>query len=70
MQIQIESTDQITHMDGVPCRVWRGVTADGTECLVFVHRLAVHKAQDASQFERELTEQLPPGRHFPLSAVL
>lgn len=70
MKITIESTDQITTLDGVPCRVWKGATEAGVECVVFVHRLAVHKDQDAAQFERELAEQLPPGRHVPLSLVL
>ena len=70
MQIQIESTDQITHFDGVPCRVWNGVTSDGVECLVFVHRVGVHKDLDNTQFEQQLKEQLPPGRFVPLSAIL
>ena len=70
MQIQIEATDQLTHFDGVPVRVWKGVTAGGVECLVFVHRIAVHKDQDPTEFDRELQEQLPPGRAFPLSAIL
>lgn len=70
MQVQIESTDKLTTIDGVPVRVWNGVTAEGTPCLVFVHRIAVHKDHDSSQFERELQEQLPPGRHIPLSAII
>lgn len=70
MQIQIESTDQLTSLDGVPARVWKGVTAGGVECFVFVHRIAVAKQADSSQFEKELSEQLPPGRTFPLSAIL
>ena len=70
MQIVIESTDQLTTLDGIPCRVWKGCTAGGVECVVFVHRVAVHKDADAGQFERELQEQLPPGRRVPLSAIL
>lgn len=70
MHLQIESTDQITDLDGVPARVWQGVTANGIPCLVFVHRVAVQRDQDATDFERELGEQLPPGRVVPLSAVI
>lgn len=70
MQIAIESTDQLTTMDGVPVRVWDGVTAGGVKCKVFVHRIAVHKDADASQFDQELQEQLAPGRHFPLSMII
>lgn len=70
MKLTIESTDQITTLDGVPARVWKGVTEAGVECVVFVHRIAVHRAADNDQFARELKEQLPPGRHVPLSVVL
>jgi hypothetical protein len=61
VKITIESTDQLTHMDGVPVRVWKGVTERGTECFVFVHRVAVRDGQHA-EFARELNEQLEPGR--------
>jgi hypothetical protein len=70
MQLQIESTDRITAIDGVPVREWKGTTASGVECIVFVHRIAVHNSKDQSQFDRELAEQLPPGRLFPLSKIL
>ncbi len=70
MQIQIEATDKLTTMDGIPVRVWKGVTASGIECFVFVHRLAVRKDLNCSQFEAELAEQVPPGRVVPLSMVL
>lgn len=70
MQIQIEATDELTHFDGVPVRVWKGTTASGVECKVFVHRIAVARSADTSQFEKELQEQLPPGRHIPLSMNL
>lgn len=60
MQIQIEATDKITDFEGVPVRLWKGVTAGGVECHVFIHRIAVANDQDTSQFEQELAEQLPP----------
>jgi hypothetical protein len=61
MKITIESTDALTTIDRVPVRVWEGVTEDGIPCKVFVHRIAVADEQDASAFDRELREQLPPG---------
>ncbi len=70
MRMTIEATDQLTTMDGVPVRLWEGTTEAGTPCKVFVHRIAVHKSQDAAQFDKELKEQLPPGRSVPLSAIL
>ena len=70
MQIQIEATEKTTTLDGVPCRVWKGVTASGVECHVFVHRIAVANQADSSEFDRELSKELPPGSHFPLSMIL
>ena len=70
MKIQIEATDKLTQIDGVPVRLWEGVTELGTKCKVFVHRIAVHKTEDCSQFEQELAELLPPGRHIELRDIL
>ena len=70
MNITITSTEQLTHLDGVPVRVWNGVTEKGVRCKVFVHRIAVHESEDVSDFERELKEQLAPGRVIPLRHVL
>lgn len=70
MKIQIESTEQITLIDNVQCRVWKGTTESGTECLLFVRRIAVSEEQDQSQFAQELQEQLPPGRIVPLQMVM
>lgn len=62
VEIQIESTDKITSMDGVPVRLWAGLTASGVPCHVFVHRVAVANSVDQSQFERELSEMPQPER--------
>ena len=70
MKLMIESTDEITSMENVPVRVWKGVTESGVPCIVFVHRIAVLNSEDQSQFDTELAEQLPPGRIVPLSAIL
>lgn len=59
MKITIESTDTIATLDGVKCRLWHGVTEDGTPCAVFVHRIAVDEAKQAA-FDRELDEQREP----------
>lgn len=70
VKITIESTDKLTHIEGVPVRIWEGRTEHGVTCVVMVHRIAVQKDQDTRQFEAELKEKLPPGRHVPLSAIL
>jgi hypothetical protein len=70
MHISIYSTEKITRLDGVECRVWEGVTADGTSCIVFVHRVAVNVEANAAAFDRELKEQLQPGQFIDLRHVL
>lgn len=73
MQIQIESTDQITVIGGVQCRVWKGTTASGIPCILFVHRIAVDRAEDSAEFDRELREMDPDSglpRVIPLSHIL
>lgn len=70
MQIVIVSTDQITKIDGVEVRAWEGMTERGIRCWVFIHRVAVHSEDDNSQFERELSETLPPARSISLRQIL
>ncbi len=70
MKLTIEATDQVTSLDGVLARVWHGTTEAGTPCLVFVHRVAVRDDKDQAEFQRELAEQLPPGRTVSLRQVL
>lgn len=71
MEIVITATEKTTMIDGVPVRLWEGVTSKGIPCKVFVHRIAVHNDDDASQFEAELAEQMPPSQPpIPLSAIL
>jgi len=70
VKISIEATDKLTRIDGVPVRLWEGITENGVKCKVFVHRIAVHKDEDSEQFEQELVEQLPLGRYVDLRHIL
>jgi hypothetical protein len=70
MKITIESTNTVTKIDGVPVRLWEGKTESGTPCKVFTHRLAVARAEDCSQFERELQEMSSPGQFIELRHTL
>lgn len=70
MKIEMVATEKLTNIDGVPVRLWEGTTERGTKCKVFVHRIAVHNDDDASQFETELREQVPPGVMVDLRHIL
>lgn len=62
MRLTIESTDEIKELDGVPVRVWEGVTDDGGVCFVLVHRIVVPTADAIleDQCHRELEAMLQP----------
>lgn len=73
MTITIESTSEIVSLNGIDCRVWEGETASGIKLQALIPRIAVHKDQDASQFDAELQEQSPPRlaeRAFPLRMLI
>lgn len=60
MKITIENTSEIVSLpNGTQGRIWDGVTESGVRCHLLVTRVAVHKDDDNSAFERELREQEP-----------
>jgi hypothetical protein len=60
VKIELTSTGQIVELDGVLCRVWEGRTAAGVKLTAFIARVAIERAADARQFERELIESPQP----------
>jgi hypothetical protein len=70
MKIIIESTKEMTFIDGVQVRVWKGTTEKGTPCVVFVRRIAVLDGKE-EEFARELVEkQTPEELKNPVQVVL
>lgn len=77
MKVELHSTEKLVQLeiDGhtVPARIWEGKTAGGIACHAYITRIAVHKDEDASEFERELHEHEPPTRpvqEIPLHLIL
>ena len=60
MRINIESTEKVIRLNGVPARIWEGKTDTGIDVYCFVTRIAVAKDQDTTQFERELQKHKAP----------
>lgn len=64
MRIVIESTDQLLTLDGVDGRIWQGIVeggeGDGTEVLVFVHRVLVPTDSPQRAFEQHLGQEVAP----------
>lgn len=80
MKITIESTTKIVELTvadvlpGILARVWEGVTDAGIPVHCFIPRIAVHKSQDATEFEKDLFEQRAPTNAdieaYPLKLIL
>ncbi len=56
MRLQIEPSEMIVDLNGVQVRVWNGISEQGVQVFVFVHRLAVRNDDDLAAFERELID--------------
>lgn len=77
MKVTLESTEQLVTLvdglNGVQARVWVGKTDAGVPLQALVLRVAVLKADNQEQFERELRETpapVPVVQAFPLRMVL
>jgi hypothetical protein len=78
MTVTLHATTKIVELqttDGrVPARIWEGTTESGIAVHAFITRVAVDRAEDTSQFERELLEQRAPSAAisaaYPLRLVL
>lgn len=66
MKATVTSTDQIVDVSAIghpgktKARVWEGVTTGGIRFTAYIPIVQVHKSDDSSQFERELSEHKPP----------
>lgn len=67
MKMTITSTDKLVEIDGVPARVWEGVSARGVRLHAYITRVAVKRGDDVGEFQSELQEHAPPS---PLVAAL
>lgn len=56
MKITLESTSEITKVNGIPARIWEGKTESGIPVFALIAKVGVHADEDVSQFEKELKE--------------
>lgn len=59
MKVTLESTPEITTLDGIRGRIWNGETADGIPVTALIARLAAPH-EHAAQFEAELIAVAEP----------
>jgi len=60
MKLELENTDRMVEVNGVPARIWEGRTASGIPVAALIVQIAVHRDQDQSPFQAELLETKPP----------
>jgi hypothetical protein len=65
MTITIHSTTKIVNLNGLPCRIWEGVSARGLRVHCFIPQIAVDADADTSEFQKELEEHEAPSVHLP-----
>ncbi|MCU6767357.1 hypothetical protein OCV73_00070 [Barnesiella propionica] len=75
MKIIIENTNKIVELNGVPARIWEGLTDSGIKVHCFITRIAVDKNElRISEFEKELqeTRNLSPEleKYYPSKLIL
>ncbi len=74
MRVQLHSTDKIVHLNGVPARIWEGITEGGIQCHAFITRIACDEENlHKEEFERDLIEHEAPSTEIaaiPLRMIL
>ena len=73
MKIILEPTDRIVTVNGIPMRLWRGVTGKGIKVEAIIPRIAASAHDDVSELSAELKETLAPVTDhsaFPLRMIL
>lgn len=77
MKVTLESTTKVVQLviDGhsIPARIWEGTTSKGIRCHTYITRIAVHKDDNAGEFEADLKEQAVPSAdiaNIPLRLII
>jgi hypothetical protein len=70
MKLTIESTTEITEVQGCPCRMWEGKTEAGVRLWVFVALISASADAATAELDQELTQLLrTEGRFRPFDAI-
>lgn len=61
MKLIIQNTSKIVELNGIPCRIWEGMTESGIVVHAYIPRVAIDKHElRAHEFEKELKEVCSP----------
>lgn len=76
MRVQIESTTKIVELNGVPARIWEGITDSGIKVHCYVTRIAHAENEPpevVERFKSELQETRQPSKEIeaiPLRMII
>lgn len=60
MDIQLHNTTKIVFLNGVPARIWEGMTSSGIPVFAYITRIGVEKNENLTEFEIELEATRAP----------
>lgn len=72
MELKVESTSRTIVYDGVPCRLWEGLSEKGVPVFMLVVATVVPSAFEQSEFDRALRRFKPPSpfaRSLPINLL-
>lgn len=76
MKVQLESTEKIVEINGQLCRIWEGVTINGTTCHAYIKFIAIAEdstEQQKKEFADDLQEHAAPSaaiQSIPLRLII
>lgn len=74
MKVQLRSTEKVITFNGLPARIWEGITESGIKCHAYITRIAIDKDEPrADEFSKELQEHEPPSTEIqaiPLRMII
>lgn len=56
MRLELESTDEVALVNGVPARAWHGITGRDIEVTAWIPLIRARSDQDLAQLDDELIE--------------
>lgn len=60
MRVRLESTTKTVELNGVPARIWEGITEGGIPCHAYITSIACDKDDEATEFELDLKKCAAP----------
>jgi hypothetical protein len=67
MNVQLHSTEKMVTLNGIPARIWEGITESGIEVHAYITRIAIKETESEeakTQFASELKQCAKPSKQI------